>query len=249
VSEDLSVMTRPVSPPDAVVAYGRDPDQIADVRFGDERAVKRPLIMIVHGGFWRPKYDRAHTGPMAMALAAAGWTVASIEYRRIPGTPDATIADVMRALDTLPSLVAQHNGDVIAIGHSAGGHLVLLAAASPPTSKLRGVLALAPAADLCLAHERRLSDAAVMAFLGTEPQNRSDLDPRRLRAPSVATTLIHGEDDEVVPIEISESYLAAHPKVRSIRLEGQGHFAVIDPLSGAWATVIAELQRLSEGVR
>src|SRR5262245_35016378 len=112
--DDLSVLTRPAREPDEVVAYGRDPAQVADVRFGArdadgfDRASTRPLVLIVHGGFWRPQYDRAHTGPMAEAIAAAGWTVASTEYRRIPGVPDKTLQDVSDALATLPAKISRH---------------------------------------------------------------------------------------------------------------------------------------------
>ena len=83
--DDRSVLTRAVAPPDTTVSYGAMPEHVADVRFGDERAIHRPLVVIVHGGFWRPTIDRAHTGPMAVALAERGWTVAAIEYRRVPG--------------------------------------------------------------------------------------------------------------------------------------------------------------------
>ena len=92
--DDLSVLTRAARAPDEVVSYGTDADQIADVRFGVkgvgpvEDPEGRPLVLIIHGGFWRPAYARAHTGPMSEAIAAAGWTVASIEYRRVPGAPD-----------------------------------------------------------------------------------------------------------------------------------------------------------------
>ena len=91
--EGDSVLTRRARPPDAAVAYGFDRDQGADVRFGDARASERPLVLILHGGFWRPEYDRAHTGPMAEAIADAGWTVASVEFRRVPGKPDATLEE------------------------------------------------------------------------------------------------------------------------------------------------------------
>ena len=245
MTEDLSVLTRAAPPPDEVVAYSDEIDQVADVRFGGSRAVQRPLVLVVHGGFWRPQYDRVQTGPMAAALAEAGWTVASIGYRRIPGAPDATVGDMAHALERLPSRIKQHNGRVVVIGHSAGGHLALLAATKYATSSLLGVLALAPAADLRLAHQRALGDGAVAAFLGTSPEARADLDPQQLGAPTVVTTLVHGDEDSVVPLEISQSYLAMHGNARLVRLEGCGHFALIDPLSTQWTRVVGELERLS----
>ncbi|MBO9664128.1 alpha/beta hydrolase [Dokdonella sp.] len=246
MSEDESVLERSAAPPDAVVAWGDGPDQVADVRHGGERAARRPLLAIVHGGFWRPRYDRTHTGPMAEALAAAGWHVASLEYRRIPGTPGASVADVATALAALPAMIGGHAGEVVAIGHSAGGHLVLLAATKPPP-RLRGVLALAPVADLRLAQTLNLGDGAVAAFLGADAAARSDLDPRRLADPVVATAIVHGEEDETVPLAVAQSYLAAHAQVSLEALPGCGHYEVIDPLSRAWPRVAAAIERLGAG--
>lgn len=246
MSEDESVLERAVAPPDAIVAWGDGPDQVADVRYGDERAARRPLLVIVHGGFWRPRYDRAHTGPMAAALAAAGWHVASLEYRRIPGAPDASVADVAAALATLPALIGGHDGEIVAIGHSAGGQLVLLAAAKPPP-RLRGVLALAPVADLQLAEVLHLGDGAVAAFLGAAAATRPDLDPTRLAAPAAATAIVHGENDQTVPLALAQSYLATHAHVPLEALPGCGHYEVIDPLSRAWPRVIGAIERLGAG--
>src|SRR6187431_1132303 len=102
MTDDVSVITRPSRAPDQVARYGTDPDHIADVRFGTAGAGERPLIFIIHGGFWRPRYDRTHTGPMAEAIADAGFTVVSTEYRRVPGDPDKTLEDVTVALTVLP---------------------------------------------------------------------------------------------------------------------------------------------------
>lgn len=245
LSEDESVLERPAAPPDAVLAWGGAPDQVADVRHGDARAAQRPLLAIVHGGFWRPRYDRAHTGSMAAALAAAGWTVAAIEYRRIPGDPDATVADVRAALSVLPTLIEGHDGDVVAIGHSAGGHLVLLAAAHAPTPRLRGVLALAPVADLRLAQALNLGDGAVTAFLGADAAARADLDPLHAPTPPIATTILQGADDSTVPPAVAQSYARAHAQARLRVLRDCGHYAVIDPLSAAWTAAVEEVEALA----
>lgn len=243
--EDTSVLTRASRAPDERVAYGSHPDQVADVRFGGAEAPHRPLVLIFHGGFWRPHFDRAHTGPMAEAIDAAGWTVASAEYRRVSGEPDLTLSDVGEALARLPGLVPRHNGRVVLVGHSAGGHLALWVSAVKPSRHLIGTLALAPAADLQLAHELNLGDGAVVAFLGTTPQQRTDADPRRAASPMSATTIVHGDDDAIVPLRVSESYVAAHSRARLVRLAEVGHFSVIDPLSAAWPHVLEELRRLA----
>jgi acetyl esterase/lipase len=243
--DDLSVLTRPARAPDEVVAYGSDPDQIADVRFGAEGHQGRPLVLIVHGGFWRPQYDRSHTGPMAEAIASAGWTVASAEYRRVPGDPEKTLHDVSEALAVAPEKVSHHNGSVVLVGHSAGGHLVLWLTVARRTPRLAGTLALAPAADLQLAHQLNLGDGAAEAFLGANPKTRPDVDPRQLPSPQIPTTIVQGERDVVVRPSLAESYVGVHPKVRLVRLPGVGHFAPIDPETATWQTVLAELHSLS----
>jgi acetyl esterase/lipase len=242
--DDRSVLTRAVAAPDTSVSYGTLPEHVADVRFGDERAIHRPLVVIVHGGFWRPTIDRSHTGPMAVALAERGWTVAAIEYRRVPGQPDVTIEDVRSALVTLPERIAKHDGRALVVGHSAGGHLTLWAASARPTERLVGALALGPAADLNLAHQRNLGDGAAMAFLGVDAEQRADIDPKRMPSPQIPTTIVHGMQDEIVPIALAESYVETHQQVKLVRLRDAGHFAVIDPRSHEWPTVRKELERL-----
>jgi acetyl esterase/lipase len=244
MSEDESILSLPSPPPDATLAYGPGDESVADVRYGAEGAAKRPLVVLIHGGFWRPAYDRKHIGPLAAALAAAGWTVATPEYRRSPGRPEATIEDLRAALAALPGKIDRNDGTVVLIGHSAGGHLVLWAAAAGIVPKLRGVLALAPVADLRLAEKKGLGGGAVQAFLGSGADSRADLDPLRMKSPAVPTVLLQGEGDEIVPPAIAESYVAAHPKARLVRIEGAGHFAVIDPRSTAWPVLLDELGKL-----
>jgi len=243
--EDDSVLTRAARPPDATVAYGEDRDQVADVRFGDARAAQRPLVLLLHGGFWRPEYDRAHTGPMAAAIADAGWTVAAVEFRRVPGQPEATLDDVAAALAGLPVKIARHDGRVVLIGHSAGGHLALWVASARPQPALAGVLALAPAADLRLADALNLGGGATRLFLGADAATRGDVDPRRLASPSVPVTIVHGDRDDTVPIEVGRSYADAHRATRLVAVEGAGHYGPIDPLTSTWPIVIRELGALS----
>lgn len=244
MTEDRSILTRAATPPDEIIAYGAEPEHIADVRHGGERAGRRPLVVLIHGGFWRTEFDRAHAGPMAAALAGAGWTVASVEYRRASPVPDHAVDDIEWALEALPAKISGHDGRVVVIGHSAGGHLALCVASEWAIPTLHAVLALAPVADLQLAHALNLGGGAVLAFLGVAPAERADLDPRQMPAPGPPTTIVHGDADEVVPLSVSESYVAAHPNVRLVKLPGAGHFALIDPLSEVWPAVASELERL-----
>jgi acetyl esterase/lipase len=240
MAEDRSVLSRQAGPPDRLVRYGEDADQVIDVWNGKNY---RPVVIFVHGGFWRPQYDRLHARPLGEALAAEGWPVASIEYRRQPGRPDATFEDIRTVLDRQFDLFGDLGTRFVLAGHSAGGQLVLWAAAALNPVGLRGTLALAPVADLVLAAQFDLGDRAVPDFFGDFV--RADLDPVLLPAPITPVAIVHGTDDTVVPISLAESYLAAHPTARLERVEGAGHFDVIDPLSAAWHVVTAELTRFS----
>ncbi|MEV4621778.1 alpha/beta fold hydrolase [Asanoa sp. NPDC049573] len=135
------VLILPAPPPDAVVSYGPHADHVADVRL--PLTGSAPLVVVIHGGFWRAEYDRSHTGHLAAALVAEGYPVAQLEYRRTgPGADGGwptTFDDVVAGLAALPALVASvaaalgrpapAAGAPVLIGHSAGGHLALWYAA------------------------------------------------------------------------------------------------------------------------
>jgi acetyl esterase/lipase len=239
--EDRSVLERDAPAPHEAWSYGDGPDEVADVyRNGPDVAASVP-VLLVHGGYWRPEYDRTHLRPMAAALAAAGHTTVLIEYPRRPGRPDATVDAVRRALAGTPDVVV---GAVIVIGHSAGGHLALLAA-QPAGTNARGVLALAPVADLAMADRLDLDDGAVRAFLGRPAVDCPDLDPAALPRPDVPVTVVHGGADTLVPLAVAQSYCTSGA-ARLVVLDGVGHFEPIDPLSTAWPVVIGELSALGQ---
>ena len=243
MSEDLSILSRTAYPPDLTLSYGDHADQVADIRYGRQGS-ELALIVLIHGGFWKPEYDRTHAEAMSCALAEAGWTTLTMEYRRISGEPDITLDDVMTALAQLPAQVQKHNGQILLVGHSAGGHLALWAAVQSTNVNIQGVLALAPAADLQMAHALNLGEGAVQRFLGQDPVHRADVNPMCLSAPSVAVTIVQGEDDEIVLFKLVVAYCAVFPKTRLLRLSDCGHFALIDPETAAWKAVLQELYTL-----
>jgi len=203
--------------------------------------------VLVHGGFWRPGYDRAHLQPMAAALAQQGWTTVVPEYRRIPGNPDAAVGDVAMAVNRLredPAVAGRSDGRVVLIGHSAGGHLVLQAAAGAARDAVQGVLALAPVADLRLGADLRLDGDAVEAFLGGPAAARPDLDPTRMPEAACRVGLVHGRADTVVPLSLSESYCARHRVAQLWPVSG-GHLGLIDPRSDVWPEVLAALSSVA----
>jgi acetyl esterase/lipase len=239
MSEDRSVLSRTGRAPDRTLSYGSHPDQVLDV-YDPVLPVPggAPIVVVLHGGFWRPAFDRLHTRAQTDGLRGAR-TVIAMEYRRTPGDPDATVDDVRAGLAAVNHLSGDGR-DMVVLGHSAGGHLGLWAA-SQAYAGLRGVIALAPVADLRLARDLRIGDDAVADFFG---EDRPDLDPMQLAPPRVPITIVHGLDDEIVPIALAYSYSEAHPATRMIALEDAGHFALIDPTQDAFAVVVSQLESM-----
>lgn len=234
------MLSRPAPPPETW-AYGSGTDEVADLYRVPAGTAPRVPVVLVHGGYWRPEYDRAHLRPLAHALADAGHPTLSVEYTRRPGHPDAALADLRAALSALPAVLDR---PAVLVGHSAGGHLALLAGRDPGPA-VGAVLALAPVADLELADDLDLDDGAVRAFLGTSAGERVDLDPARGSAPVVPAAVLHGEEDDLVPLALASSYCAA-TGVRLRTRAATGHFAWIDPTSTAWPVLLAELATLGE---
>ncbi|QNN54646.1 alpha/beta hydrolase family protein [Nocardioides mesophilus] len=252
------VLTRQAALPEVVLRYAGHRDGIIDVHVPEAArdGGPVPLVVLVHGGFWRAGFDRLHNRPMARALVEEGYLVAAVEYRRV-GPPPAeggwptTGTDVEAAVLALPGLL---DGLGLAatttslVGHSAGGHLVLWLASRPGVTADR-VVALAPVADLRAAARERLGDGATQDLLGggpdEVPERYADADPLTLLDPGTAPpgriVLVHGTDDDVVPVSQSRSLAAALPDVGLRELPGAGHFEVIDPLSTAWPTVLDAL--------
>lgn len=237
--EDDSVLAREAPEPDVVLAWGPGPEDLGEVQLGGD---DKPLVMVIHGGFWRPAYDRRHLRTTIHALAAAGYTTCAPEYRRLPGRPDAACEDVRVALRVLPvELRGRHDGRVVVVGHSAGGHLALWAASAAPAAGLVGTVALAPVADLAAADRDRVGDDAVEAFLGGPASTRTDLDPTRRVSSAHSVVILHGLEDRIVPPALSESYVAAHPSATLMTVPDAGHYDLIDPWSASWGLVLAAI--------
>jgi acetyl esterase/lipase len=197
---------------------------------------------MIHGGFWRPTYDLTHASHLCAALARTGISVASLEYRRA-GWP-ATFKDVIAGFAAAVKGIAP-----VVMGHSAGGHLALRLASEK--LEIGGVVALAPVACVTLGYEENLGSGAVADFLGGKPDEIPDLyadaDPVR-HSSSVRRVLIHGTNDDVVPIANSRAYLEARREdpggVRLAEVAGADHFDLIDPSSRAWAVVLANVKQM-----
>jgi len=227
------------------IAYGPDPDQYAELTLPEGEP--RGVVAVVHGGFWKPEYDCALGRPLAADLAARGWAAWNVEYRRGVGAA-ATCADVAAALAALREHAPAHGlalRRVVGLGHSAGGHLVTLAA-SRPGSPLTHVVAQAGVLDLGAAHRDHLGGGAVEAFLGHPPGAAdADLDPVAQAPLGVPVRCVHARADDVVPLTQSEQYVAqaraAGGDADLLVVEddlADPHMALVDPASPAWARTV-----------
>ncbi|MFG2140435.1 alpha/beta hydrolase family protein [Streptomyces sp. NPDC048650] len=232
--------------PDRSVAYGPHPDQVLDL-YGSWGADAGPLVVLLHGGFWRAAYDRRHLSPLAAELAGRGVPVALAEYRRVGaggGAPQ-TFEDVAAAVGAAVAEARGAHRGVVLVGHSAGGHLALLTAARSESPATR-VLAVSPVADLALAHELDLSDGAVAGLLGGDgpgfAERLAAADPLRHPPAGTTVTILHGTADPDVPPELSRRYADAFPDATDLHeLPGVGHYAPVTPGTAACRELLARV--------
>jgi acetyl esterase/lipase len=244
-----SILDVPPAPPGTQIAYGRGEFQFGELRVPSGSG-PHPVAIVIHGGYWRAGYDLAHIGHLCEAVTRQGLATWSLEYRRI-GNPGGgwpgTLDDVRTGAAHLEKIAAERSLDlkrVAAVGHSAGGHLVLWLAKQNVIA-LRGLVALAPVADLRRAWELKLSNTVVADLLGGSPRDLPDrygsASPIELVPLGVAQRVLHGINDDIVPLEISRRYVAAAKKSgddsKLIEVAGAGHFELIDPRSSAWPVV------------
>ncbi len=233
------VMTRTPVSASRRIPYGPDPSQFFDLYEPPAKPIG--LAVNIHGGFWRSRFDLTHASHLCNALAKTGILAANLEYRRAGETGGGwpvTFQDIQSALQavrkTFPTL-----GDPIVLGHSAGGHLALLLATK--LSTLKGVIACGPVACLELAHHKNLGSGAVAEFMGGTPEQLpaqyAAADPVR-HTSSVRRILVHGTQDDIVPLEISRAFLEARQTDKGmltlLEIPGGDHFDPIDPQSAAW---------------
>lgn len=232
--------------------YGSHPEQEADLRLPEGEG-PHPTIVLVHGGFWRARFGRSSTAALAVDLARRGWATWNVEYRRVGcdgGIPE-TLDDVSRAVATLYEVDARiDRSRVVAIGHSAGGHLALWIAG---TGRVNAVVTLAGVCDLVGAARAGLGEGAAVEFAGGTPEERPDAyevaDPSQRVPIGVPQLLVHGVADDRVPPDQSRRYARAAREAGDpcelLELEGVGHFEVIDPRTAVWAKVAARLDTLA----
>jgi acetyl esterase/lipase len=245
------------------IAYGDHPSQFGELTLPD--GAPRAVVVVVHGGFWRQRFGLELGRPLAADLVAAGYAAWNIEYRRVGGDGGwpATFNDVARAVDVLAlDLLAGRDlplDRVVAVGHSAGGHLATWLAARPglppeapgaaPAVRLRGVVSQAGVLDLVDAERGGVGNGAAADLLGGGPDDVPDryalASPVERLPLGVPVVCVHGTADVNVPIRQSERFVAAAgADAELVALPGVEHFAVIDPATEAWKACRDGVERL-----
>jgi acetyl esterase/lipase len=230
--------------------YGEHPAQHAELHLPPGGG-PHPVVVLIHGGSWRSRYDKRVMRSLAVDLTKRGYAAWNIEYRRVgegggwPQTGD----DVAQAIDTLATLDAPLDlTNTTLLGHSAGGQLALWAASR--TEPLRSVISMAGVCDLQGGY-REWGGGAVLGLMGVSPEQAperyAEADPMAHLPLAVPTLLVHGRADETVSIRMSRSYAVAAREaggeVELVEIDGQtgAHRAHVNPEGPGWEAVLGWL--------
>lgn len=251
------------------ISYGPHPSQFAELSRPAGRG-PFPVVVMLHGGFWRTGYGLELGRPLAADLTVHGVAVLNVEYRRVGADPvtggggwPTTCADVAAAVDALADRSDLVDVDrVVAVGHSAGGQLAGWLAArgtlpegtpgAAPAVRLRGFVSQAGLLDLVGADNQRLGGDAVADFMGGSADAVAETyalaSPMERLPTGVPGICVHGTADDTVPLDQSERYVAAATRAgdnaRLVPVEGAGHYPLIDVSAPAWATCRAAAMEL-----
>ena len=219
---------------------------------------------MIHGGFWRSAYNLDHMGQLCSDLTRRGIVTCNLEYRRVgdagggwPGTFQDVENGVEHVLKTLASNDRTDTSRCTVLGFSAGGHLALWLACrhrvledsalySGPKARVDSTISLAGVSDLRAAWKEKLGDGVVKELIGGTPEThpgRYDAgSPIELLPSGAKQALIHGTLDDTVPFSQSDNFFRRAEQlgdpVNLVRLEGTGHFELIDPKSRIWPQVV-----------
>ena len=265
----------PSRPPDLRVAYGDDSSQFGELRIPSGSG-PHPVVVLIHGGCFKAAYATLRDlAPMGDALKDSGIATWNIEYRRL-GQPGGgwpgTYLDVGRAVDFLRTLAysnALDLGRVVIVGHSAGGHLAMWAAARarmPAGSEVhmaeplpvRGVVDLAGPVDLTAnieGYQGLCRDSVITGLMGGTPaevpEHFAHASAIKLLPLGIPQVLIIGDHEDFVPRPLAEAYVQAATDagdpVRLIVLPRAGHFEIASPRAATWPRVESAIRSLLDG--
>ncbi|MGN7150549.1 alpha/beta hydrolase family protein [Arthrobacter sp. SAFR-179] len=255
--------------------YGPDPSQWGELFLPDLPAGARHqgVVVVIHGGYWRSTYGAELGEPLAQDLAEHGMAAWNLEYRRTGngGGWPGTFEDILAGIDKLADLAepqALDLGKVVALGHSAGGHLAVWAAGRHKLEglvpaeggqvkntddgvRLTGVVSQSGVLNLGEAERLSLSDGAVANLLAGPssefPERHRYADPMAALPLDIPVYAVYGIKDGDVPLGMSTSYVDASqsgPVPAQLVMVPGDHFALIDVTAEAYLTCRALVGRL-----
>ncbi|MBX9813125.1 MAG: esterase [Proteobacteria bacterium SG_bin5] len=265
---DLTRRPRPA--PQATIAYGAAPEQKVDVWLPTGPGPYKTVLM-VHGGCWQTDIaDRSLMNWLAQDLRGRGYAVWNIDYRGVDrpgGGYPGTFADVAAAADALAANAARFELDtkrIVAVGHSAGGHLALwlagrakLPAASALAARdplpIAAVVSLGGLPDLeavAASPDNGCGTEVIAKLVGDRPDRFADTSIPRLLPLGAEQWIVAGEDDKIVPMRLSQAYFeqarAGRDPVALVRVPRTGHVELVAPESTAWKQSVALIARSFE---
>jgi acetyl esterase/lipase len=237
--DSREILNDPPPPPGERLVYGPEPLQFGDLRVPAPPG-PHPLVIVLHGGAWKSTFNLIHAGHMSIALRDEGFATFNVEYRRV-GDPGGgwpgSFEDVVRAVDFALTIRGVDRERVVIAGHSAGGHLALLAA----SERKLPVIPMAAGSDI-----EDWQSVASHAFVGDG--SRADANPRRRIPLGVRQIFVHGTDDDQVPYRLAPAFVeaarAAGDDADLVTLDGAGHFDMIDPQSTHWPRLVQTVKEI-----
>jgi acetyl esterase/lipase len=254
--------------PDQHIAYGAAPSQFVEL-FLPQGSGPHPVVVLFHGGCWTVDFGGIRQmRNMCTALAAQGIAVWNVEYRRydeLGGGYPGMYQDVATAVDLLREHAEPAHLDlsrIVAVGHSAGGHLAQWAAsrhklpqwsvawaknplALPTVISLGGLADLRNEAGLICTSCERTTPQLAGEPSAERPDVFLDTSPAEMLPTAVRTILIHGELDEISPLATGERYAAKARKAGDIAevlvLPNASHYDEVSADSPAWAITGKEI--------
>ena len=229
-----------------------------------------PVVVLIHGGFWRSQYTKVLMRRLARSVIEHGWAAWNIEYARVGpfgggGGWPTTFEDVAAAVDELARFDGIDLDRVVTCGHSAGGQLALWLAAR---SQSRGdgpggvaqvpvcaAVSLAGVVDLRAAFEQGGRGGAVAKLLGGAPaevpERYDSVSPIELLPLGVPQVLVHGLADEVVAPAVSEGYViqavSAGDDAVFVGIPDAGHRDMLRPTGPGWSAALGHIQQVFNG--
>lgn len=267
----VDLIGRPKPKADAQIAYGSDPLQHVDLWL-PKGATPHPVVLMVHGGCWQTRIaDATLMNYVADDLRSRGIAVWNIEYRGVDkpgGGYPGTFQDAAAATDLLASRAKDYGLDtsnVVGIGHSAGGHLILWLAARarvPANSVLRSsnplkiatAISIGGLPDLEAAQKAPGDTCGVDAVhsltgapSGARPNVYRDTSPAEMMPFAAHQVLVNASRDRIAPPAFADAYQqrarARHVMLRRVVVPNEGHVELIAPGTASWAAEVREIQR------